>query len=108
MKIHRKDIALKDNNIGNTITNEEPIDGINTVNTTDVNTVNTNALTTIEPSDMANTLVNTPAELNPGPPKNDATFFTADSSGTVTLPNYSTAAPMNISQSEVRISNKEF
>ena len=96
MKIHRKDLALKD-----TIQDDPDIGITNTVINTHANTTTT--LTTIETSDMNNTIqMNTqPASEIQQSAKNDATFFTADSSGTVTLPNYSSAQPMNISQSEV-------
>ena len=96
MKIHRKDLALKD-----TIQDDPDIGITNTVINTHANTTTT--LTTIETSDMTNTIqMNTqPASEIQQSAKNDATFFTADSSGTVTLPNYSSAQPMNISQSEV-------
>ena len=96
MKIHRKDLALKD-----TIQDDPDIGITNTVINTHANTTTT--LTTIETSDMTNTIqMNTqPASEIQQSAKNDATFFTADSSGTVTLPNYSNAQPMNISQSEV-------
>ena len=95
MKIHRRDLALKDSgNSSNTL--EIPSQEILN-NTVDVNTPNT--LTTIETADMTNTIPNNPTtEINN---KNDVTFLTADSSGTVTLPNYPTAPPMNIGQSEV-------